>query len=580
MNSELLRLEIETLLKQEQNTAALERAGALIQFAPDLGRNWNVYGRALLACNYANESLQAFEQAVRLDPADVQTRTSMAEMLRRLGRYDEAVHWHAEALARDPHSLVLALNHAFIWPNVPESHAQIDHYRGRCREEFDRLKADPELYLHPEHEAIMHTVWMAYHGMDDRLWLEEYADLVTRHLTPSAPSRFKGVLRRTPPKGRRLRLGFLSAYFSAHSNTRAFEGLLQGLDRDRFALVMIHLAGSRHDTVQVRLETLADQVVRLPDDPQHAMMQLDALNLDLLYVTDVGIHPGIPPLLSRRFAPVQVTGWGFPVTSGFSSIDYYLSGDVVEPANADEHYRETLIRLSGLPCRYLSQDLPMDPMAGSMGRDYFMLPHDRPLVGCLQMLVKFHPDFDTVLERIARAVPDVMFVFIGFATNEIIQLFLTRLQQNAPLAAERTIFVGQQSRPEFSVLASVLDLMLDTPHFGAGISFYESIHTGTPIVTTEGAFLRSRYVEAGYRMMDIDDAPVGKNLTEMADVAIALLNNPERRERLRERIREAALTRLYDRMDVVHSFEDFAVEAIERADWESQAANVASAPDV
>ena len=579
MNSELLRLQIETLLKQEQNTAALERAVDLLRLAPDLGRSWNVYGRALLACNRSTEGIQAFEQAVSLDPSDVQTRTMMAEILRRLGRYDEAVHWHGDALACDPHSLVLALNHAFIWPNVPASHGQIDHYRGRCREEFDRLKADPNLYLRPGHEAIMHTIWMAYHGINDRLWLEEYAELVTRYVAETQPARFKGALKRSATKGRRLRLGFLSAHFSAHSNTRAFEGLLQGLDRDRFALVMIHLAGSNHDSVQVRLETLADQVVRLPEDPQHAMMQLDALNLDLLFVTDVGIHPGIPPLLTRRFAPVQVTGWGFPVTSGFQSIDYYLSGDAVEPANADQHYTEKLIRLSGLPCRYLSRDLPMDPTAGRMGRDYFMLPRDRPLVGCLQMLVKFHPDLDGVLERIARAVPDVLFVFVGFATNEIIQLFLTRLQQQAPLAAERTIFVGQQSRSEFAVLSSVLDLILDTPHFGAGISFYESIHTGTPIVTTEGPFLRSRYVAAGYRLMGIEDAPVGKSFTEMADQAIALLHNPERRERLRERIREGALTTLYDRMDVVRSFEDFAIEAIERADWENQTSHAAAASD-
>ena len=50
-------------------------------------------------------------------------------------------------------------------------------------------------------------------------------------------------------------------------------------------------------------------------------------------------------LASLRLAPAQATSWGHPTTSGLPSIDYFLSSELMEPPNADEHYTERLIRL-------------------------------------------------------------------------------------------------------------------------------------------------------------------------------------------------------------------------------------------
>lgn len=565
MNLDLLRLEAESLLQAQAIPQALERAADLVRLAPEHADSWALYGRVLWANDQPRQAAEVLERACGLDAADVESRTSLGEISQSLGRLDEAIRWHGEALDLAPHSLVLALNHAFIWPLVADSVAQIHSCRSRCREAFEQLRSDPRLRLDSRHSALRHTAWMAYHGINDRDWLEDYARLVLQHLSAMAPPVFGGQQHCRAPGARRLRLGFVSAFFYGHSNARAFEGLLQGLDRDRFSPVLIHLDGSRDDAVRRRLEAGVDQVVHLPADLTLACQQLGALQLDLLFITDAGMHPAVPVLLAHRVAPVQVTGWGFPVSSGFATLDYYLSGDLVEPPDGQEHYSETLVRLSGLPCRYLAADLIEDPVAASMGRSYFLLPEDRLLVGCLQTVWKIHPDLDPVLERIATEVPEVCFVFVQTAHQDLHERLMARLRRNAPTAAERMIVLASMKRAEYTVLAGCLDLLLDTPHFGSGISFYESIHTGTPIVTIEGPYLRSRYVAAGYRLMGLDSPPVVDSAAAMAQRAVALLQDPEQRHQLRSRIREAARTHLYDRLDVVRSFEAFAVEAIERA---------------
>lgn len=561
-----IRLEAEGLLKDGALPAALQRLEDLIRLAPDDSRNWTAYGKALNVSKRIAPAIDALRRASELAPDDWECRTTLGGIFENISRVPEAIHWHGQALALAPDSLALRLNHACIWPGLAESRQQIDHCRERLLRAFTQIQQDPGIFLHPDHTASNHTFGLAYHGIDDRAWLEDYARLLIRHLVgDDSWDLLPGTGQRRPPRSGRHRLGFLSAYFYGHSNARAFEGLLRGLDRDRFELVLIHLHGSRDDAVRRRLDAGVDQVVHCPRNIAHSWEQLQALDLDLLFITDVGMNPELYGLLCRRVAPVQVTGWGYPRTSGFPTIDYYLSGDLVEPANAQEHYSETLVRLTGLPCRYLSDDLPVEPLAEAIGRAYFLLPEEAPLVGCLQTFWKLHPDFDAVLEQIARAVPDTWFVFIEPSHRELAERFMDRLQRSAPAAAERIVVLSGLKRSEYSVLAGCLDVLLDTLHFGSGISFYESIWTGTPMVTQEGPFLRSRYVAGGYRLMGLGDALVADTAEGMADLTIALLRDAPRREALRARIRAAAQRHLYNRMDVVHSFEAFAIDAIARA---------------
>lgn len=565
MHPEKIRAEAEALLRRQDLTAALQRFDDLVRHEPTEPQNWSGYGKALIAARRTSDAIRAMERASALAPRDIAVRSDLGGMAQLCCRLDEALHWHGEALALAPDSLVLRLNHAFVWPVVADSAAQIQSCRERCRVEFDQLLRDPAIRLYPDHNATNHTFGLAYHGIDDRIWLEEYAQLVCRLGAGMEGPRLSATAVANRSSGARLRLGFLSVFFYRHSNSLAFEGLLRGLDRERFELVLIHLDGSRDDEVRRRLEAGVDRVVHCPIDPSLAWQRLQDLQLDLLFITDVGMNPVLPMLLTRRCAPVQVTGWGFPRTSGFPTIDYYLSGDLVEPAHGQEHYSETLVRLSGLPCRFLSDNLAIAPEAAQMGREYFLLPRELPLVGCLQTTWKLHPDFDAVLERIARAVPDCLFVFLAPRYPELGEPLLRRLQRAAPLAAERLVLLAEPARPEYRVLAGSLDVLLDTPHFGSGISFYDAISTGTPIVTMEGPFLRSRFVAGGYRLMQLEDPPIAADPAAMADLTIALLRDPARLRSLRQRIGEAAHSHLFDRMDMVHSFEAFATEAIERS---------------
>jgi protein O-GlcNAc transferase len=471
----------------------------------------------------------------------------------------------------------LRLNHLFVLPMVAQSNEQIAWCRERCEQGL-RLMDEEVRLLGPQDAAAAekrevaaiccHPFYLLYHDRDDRDLMERYGRVIVHAMnaraaeTEALPDEWPwSETLEAERQGGRLRIGFVSAFFYDHSNARAFEGLIRYLDRASFEAVLIHLASTPRDAVSRRLETWCERVVTLPASMAEAQLVLSKLALDLLFFTDVGMHPSITKLASCRSAPVQATGWGVPQTSGMPDIDYYVSGDLVEPLQAESHYTETLVRLPGLPCCYLSESLELHERS----RDYFVLPPDVPLWGCPQRLDKFHPDFDRALEAIARQVPESLFVFVEESVPSLTSFFLDRLAVSAPAARERVLMLGRMVRQDYLALAGCMDVLLDPFHFGSGITLYETIHTGTPVVTLEGRFLRSRFVAAAYRLVEVEDPPVAATPEAYVELAVALMKDPQRRKLLRQEIAAKAKARLYDRLDYVRGFEAFAIEAVAKA---------------
>ena len=538
-----------------------------LHLAPEDPELWSQLARLLLAVGRYGDAIPCLIRLAELEPANAACRTELGHLFRRVGYLGDAIHWHGEALAVQPDSLLLHLNHLFVLPLVAESPQQIAACRERCEQGLRALEqAQPFHDFDREVAAICHPYYLIYHDRNDRELLEIYGRLITRALGHGqSPEQRPRLPRALPTPGDAsippIRIGFLSGFFYNHSNARAFDGLILHLDRHRFEVVLIHLATSPRDAVSARLEACCQEVVVLPAPLDAASARLEELRLDLLFYTDLGMHPFATMLATRRAAPVQATGWGVPQTSGLPGIEYYVSGDLVEPPEAQEHYSETLVRLPGLPCCYRSEAI--EPL--ERDRNYYFLPPDRALWGCLHRLEKLHPDFDLALEAIARAVPDSLFVFVEEDVPSLTSLYLDRLARSAPTAREQVVMLSRMDWPDFLALAGCLDVLLDPFHFGSGITLYETIHTGTPVVTLEGRFLRSRFVAAAYRLIEVEDSPVAATPAEYVELAVALMQDPQRRELLRQEIAAKAKARLYDRFDYVRGFEDFALAAVAQA---------------
>src|SRR5262249_16872625 len=194
--------------------------------------------------------------------------------------------------------------------------------------------------------------------------------------------------------------GFLSAYFRDHTIGRLNLGRIEQLSGGRLEIVVLSV-GEHRDEMASAFREAADRFVSIPGDVAAAPRLIADQELDLLVFHDVVMSPLTEALSSSRMAPVQCAPWGPPVTTGSPMVDLFLSSELLEIPEADEHYTEKLIRLPTLATYYKRPELS-EP--GRSRRD-FQLDEAKHLYVCPQTLFKLHPDFDPLLAEILRRGP-------------------------------------------------------------------------------------------------------------------------------------------------------------------------------
>ena len=95
------------------------------QLAPGDGELWSKLARLLQTVGRYGDAIPCLIRLAELEPANAACRTELGHLFRNVGYVGDAIHWHGEALALQPDSVVLRLNHLFVLPLVAESEQQI-----------------------------------------------------------------------------------------------------------------------------------------------------------------------------------------------------------------------------------------------------------------------------------------------------------------------------------------------------------------------------------------------------------------------------------------------------------------------
>ena len=351
----------------------------------------------------------------------------------------------------------------------------------------------------------------------------------------------------------RIQIGFISRFFSNHSNLQAHLGLIKQLDRRDFCIYLIHRAGAVVDTVHMSVNKLADHVIYLDDDFAGSCRTLAMLNLDILFFTDIGMSPLDSVLAMPHLARCQVTSWGLPHTTGVKEIDYYLRSSIFSDCEGQSEYTEKLLDLEG----YLGYFSHESDKLNALPRDYFLLPPDRFLIGCLQALHKIHPDYDSYLEEIARIDESILIIISPTESDTQMRRFIDRIKGSAPTAYSRLCIVQRTSTVDFISLNHILDLNLDTIHYGAGITFVDTTWCGPPYVTQRSSLVKGSVVSRSYEFAGIENPPIAESKEEYIDLVRYCFNNRNELQRLRKDIHAKSEGTIYNNTAYIKSYESF-----------------------
>jgi protein O-GlcNAc transferase len=512
--------------------AHTERAVAL---QPDSAGARNNLGNILRGLGRRTEAIAQYETALAIDPDSLMAHYNCGVALRGETRIAEARPHFAKALELKPDFLEaeLALCMAEL-PALYDDEPEITERRDAYANRLARLCADVEGAGVP---AVLASAigshqpfYLPYQGRNDRELQTEYGSLVCRILGARYP--MPPALPDPPAPSEPVRLGIVSGFFRQHSNWKIpIKGWLKLLDRNRFHVSGYHTSGERdHETAVA--EDLCDRFVQGPlslDDWRRTILH-DAPHV--LIFPEIGMDQVSAQLAGQRLAATQCCSWGHPVTSGFPTIDYFLSSDLMEPEGAADHYSERLIRLPNLSIHYEPPDI--SPVR--IHRTELGLRATAVVYWCCQSLPKYLPQFDRVFARIAAEVPDCQFTFIEFGGGKgVTAMFQARLDRAFSAvgrdARDHCVFLPRLAQDRFVAAIGQSDVVLDSIGWSGCNSVLEGLVHNVPIVTLAGEMMRGRHAAAILEMMGIGET-TARTVDEFVSIASSLGRSRERRSEL------------------------------------------------
>ncbi len=543
-----------SLRLDQERAAEAERCFRMaVLLRPDFAVAHYHHGNAVFQLGRMAAAATAFRRALGCDGALAAAAINLGNTLRDQGRTEGARRAYDRALGITelPGARV---RRATLLPIIPESIAAIEMSRTAMRDAVEDLIRGGITLADPLGEVGAANFYLAYHALDDRPQQEQLARFY-RGACPSLSQELAGR-RATPRADGRISVGFVSTLLRTHTIGRLNLGLIRHLDRRRFHVSVIGPAHAGDELAQL-IAAAADQTIALPRNLEAARRVIAGAGLHVLYYPDVGMDPLTYFLAFARLAPLQVTSWGHPDTTGLDSVDYFLSADAMEPKDAEAHYTERLARLAGPTVCIERPRLP----AAAKTRAELGLPEAATLYVCPQSLFKLHPDFDPVLRRILDADRMGRLVLIHGKDRHWAELVLARL---GPSAARRTIVLPMLSSSDFLSLLACADVMLDPIHYSGGHTSLEALALGLPIVTWPGRFMRARHTYGFYRLMGYEDL-VAADPDHYVELALALGRDRGLRGAARRRIIAASAV-LYDNRQTVAAIGDY-LEAALAARW-------------
>jgi protein O-GlcNAc transferase len=554
---------LQELRRYEEALAGYERAIAL---KPDHAEGYYNRAIALQQLERFEEALASYDKAIALKPDYAEAFNNKGHLLKDEGRQAEALTSFQRALALKPDyadaKFGLCMGQlAILYEDEPEIAACRAAYRAaleELRDDVDRRKMPREW---ANAAASTQPFFLAYQGHNDRELASLYGSLMCRIMAERYPP---AALAPPPRPDERIRLGIVSGFFWGHSVWKIpVRGWLSQIDRRRFEIFGYH-TGVKEDAATKEAASLCDRFVQGPlsMDRWREVILADAPHA--LIHPDIGMNAVSARLAAQRLAAVQCNSLGHPDTSGFPTIDYFLSSELMEPPDGQDHYTERLVLLPNLSIYYE----PPDPQPVSLDRAELGLRPNTTVFWCGQSLFKYLPQFDQVFARIAREAGDCQFAFIRYGQGtHLDDLFFRRLDRAFASvglkATDYCVLLPRLSQNRFSAAIGQCDIVLDSIGWQGFNSTSEGLHHNLPVVTMRGSLMRGRHTMAILKRIEVEET-IAETVDGYVSTAVRLARDLPWRRAIKDKISRNK-HRLYRDASCVSALEAFLDDAVRRA---------------
>jgi predicted O-linked N-acetylglucosamine transferase (SPINDLY family) len=429
-------------------------------------------GRLSYELQRLEPALADFEAALAISPKLELALRGKAQACLVMGKTAQAIAAAAALIEQNPRSEMGLALMGFAYSNQGEIDTAIEYL-------------DRALAIRPDYgDAIRGKIFLQDYRAEADFALQQavrrdWWDLIGSKL----PQRTLPKRPLDPEK--RIVVGYVAAEFRQHSAGLTLLPVLRNHDRARFEIICYY-SWPGADEYTAMFKSMADVWVdawQLSDDELADRIQAD--NVDILI--DVSGHTTGNRLqvFARKPAPIQATGFGHATGTGMQTMDYVLADPVFIPPSARHLFPE---KIHDLPCL-----ITIEPVSDLQPSELPMLRNGYVTFGVFNRIYKISDDAIRVWSRVMRELPGSKIILKhSLLDDPLLRDSLIARFVALGIAQENITCMGSTSRNDHLLAFADVDISLDTFPQNGGISTWESLYKGVPVVAKLGIGASSR----------------------------------------------------------------------------------------
>jgi protein O-GlcNAc transferase len=503
-----------------KNDIAVDLINKAITIKPNFAEAHYNLGIVLQALGRIDEAEEHFSRAIVIKPDYFEAHSNLGNVFKELGKIDEAIKSYNNAL------------------NIKPDYAEAHNNLGVAFKDLGKLdeaiyKFNKALELEPDlpeaHSNILQTEQYRL-GQNSKNLYKIHKDWDKRHA-----QRFQATWPKhlnTPDIGRILRIGFVSPDLGRHPVgyflVQFFEKILKTeIETVIYSNRLIHNLDDLSDRVKAASSFWRD-VNGIPDDKLAKIILGD--KIDILFDLTGHFSENRLLLFARKPAPIQVSWAGYVGTTGLSAMDYLLSDIHSTPLDEEKYYSEQIIRMAAWIC--------------------YEPPAYAPEVGPSPFKKNGHMTFSSFCNpaKINEEVISVWAIIMNKIEGSCLIIKYKGIDSAANIKRLRTKFEaqgidksrltleGKSSHVDLLARYNDVDITLDTFPYSGGLTTFESLWMGVPVISVPGKTFASRHSLSHLSTIGLPEL-VAKDKDDYVRLTVELAKDAERMVELRVGLR-------------------------------------------
>lgn len=434
----------------------------------------NDLGVCLSDTGNMQEASATFELAYALDDTYVPVIVNHGKLLNDRRKSSEALLFLRQAKISDPEFSHVDAVFAGLCLTLGDP-ARARHFQLQAwLANFDNLRLANCYLFYGTYDDIDESLMAAEH----RFWAETVMPVA------AVPADLGPVISKFEKK---IRIGYWSPDLRNHSVRYFFRPLLENHNTTQFEIYLYHDFPTQ-DAQTALLKAACSQffdVSEQSDDDLCLLMK--SHQLDILVELAGHSSNNRINLLQQHLATVQITGLGYPPTTGLKTIDAKVLDRYVVTPDSQRYYAEApLVMSSSFWCFDPMEDAPIAPEPPLVNNGYVTF-------GCIGNIAKITARVLNCWRELLTRVPDSQLLIrsISFEDKAALDAMQGRLIDSGFDITRITLY-GPTGGADFFGSYNAIDIVLDTFPFNGGTTTCFATYMGVPVVSLAGHSLVSR----------------------------------------------------------------------------------------